>query len=105
MTKDALIRASRTALWSFIGLFGLSVIGFLQQIVEWANAGGAAAFPSVSVLGFAAISAAVSAVIGLVSFVANAAEDARGSDGILHAKARPLAQPKAGGGYPMPPEV
>lgn len=102
MTKDAFIRAARTALWSFIGLFGMSLVGFLQQVIEWANAGGEVAFPSVSVLGFAAISAAVSAIIGLVSFVANAAEDARGSDGLLHAKARPVGRPAAGGGYPTP---
>lgn len=63
-----------SALWTFVGLFGVTVAGFLAEIAEWAGANGAQPFPDVSVLGYAVISAVVAAVSGLVAFVVRTAQ-------------------------------
>lgn len=58
-----------TALFSFFTLFITSLIGFLNGIIEWANSEGTAGFPKLSTLGYAAASAAVAVVIGLVNMI------------------------------------
>lgn len=73
-TQDAFKAALWTVLFSFIGLFGASLIGWTGDVIEWANSEGAVAFPSLSVLGYAAVSAFGSAVIGLVNFVVRFAQ-------------------------------
>ena len=67
--SDEFKAAAWTALFSFVGLFGASLVGWMQQVVEWANAGSdVTVFPDVTVLGKAAVAAALSAVAGLVNF-------------------------------------
>ena len=58
-----------TALFSFIGLFSVTLLGWLQDVVVWASDSGVAEFPTLSVLGYGLVAAAASAAIGLVNFV------------------------------------
>lgn len=68
-TADAFKAAGWTFLFSFIALFLISSLGWLADVVSWASSSGASAFPDLSVLGYAAVSAVASAAIGLVNFV------------------------------------
>lgn len=77
--RAAVQRAWRSFLHSFLGLFLISLVGWMQSLVLWANGGEGAVFPHVSVLVKAGISAAAAAVIAVISLVHNAAEDATGS--------------------------
>lgn len=99
LTKDALIRGARTALWTFIAVFGVSLLGFINDVAGWAGASDKA-FPSVNPLGKAAIAALCAAASGFIGLVVNAVEDSRGANGVLGAKAKPDVEPAQGGGYP-----
>lgn len=66
--SNELKAAVSTAFFTFLGLFGMAVLGFIQQVIDWANAGGVTVFPDVSVLGKAAVSAGLAAAVGLVNF-------------------------------------
>lgn len=69
-TSDAWRAALWTALFAFIALFGLSLLGWLGNVVEWAqDKEGVVLFPDPSVLFKGLVSAAVAAIIGLVNFV------------------------------------
>lgn len=72
--RDALKSALWTVLFSFIALFGVSLIGWIGDVTEWASSSGQAAFPSLSVLGYAAVAAFASASIGLVNFAVRFAQ-------------------------------
>lgn len=72
---DPARRAIRTFVQSFVALFAVSVMGWLKLVVDWADAGGAEPFPGVSALGYAAIAAASSAAIAVVTYVQNLLED------------------------------
>lgn len=88
--KAPLKRAARTFAFSFIAVFGLSLIGWLNDVVQWANDMQAAnVFPDPSVLVKAAISAAAAAASGFVSFVVNLAEDVKGGPTLFGAKTEP----------------
>lgn len=68
--RNAIKAGLWTALFSFITLFGLALVGWLQDVMAWASEEGAgASFPDFTTLGYAAASAATSAVIGLVNGV------------------------------------
>lgn len=85
--KAPLKRAVRTAVFSFAAVFGLSLIGWLNDVVQWANDTDAAnVFPDPAVLVKAAVSAAAGAASGLVSFVVNLAEDLKGGTTLFGAK-------------------
>jgi len=63
---DWLRAAYRTAGQTFLGMFGLSLLGWLSQVAEWAgNTTGD--FPSVSPLGKAVVAAMVAASSGVVA--------------------------------------
>lgn len=66
-TADAFKAALWTALFSFLTLFGTSLLGWLSDVQEWAS-GSTEAFPDPSTLASAGIAAAVAAMIGLVNF-------------------------------------
>ena len=57
-----------TALFSFVTLFSVTLLGWLQDVVVWASDSGVAEFPTLSVLGYGAVSAVAAAMIGLVNF-------------------------------------
>lgn len=76
--KNALKAGLWTALFSFIGLFFLSAIGWVNKVAEWASSNGTAEFPDLSILAYAAVSAASAAVIGLFNAVVRAFQGATG---------------------------
>lgn len=68
--NPALKAALWTAFFSFVTLFGTSLIGWLQDVVDWASDDSAGiVFPDPGVLAKAGVSAVVSAMIGLVNFL------------------------------------
>lgn len=66
--SNELKAAVSTAIFTFIALFGASLIGWVQAVVDWSAAGGVDVFPDVSVLGKAAVAAAGAALTGLINF-------------------------------------
>lgn len=75
---DELRAALWTAAFTFAALFGTSVLGWVQAVIEWANSGGNVdVFPDVTVLGKAAVAAAGAAITGLLNWAVRAAQ-ARG---------------------------
>jgi len=98
-TKDSLIRAARTAVFTFIAVFGVSLLGFIADVATWAGSVDKT-FPSINPLGKAAVGALCAAASGLVGLIVNAAEDHRNSNGLFGAKAKPDFEPAVGGGYP-----
>ena len=76
--NDAMQRAYRTFWMAGVPLFLVSLMSWLQDVATWSTGGDDAVFPSVSVLGKAAISATVAALIALFSWIWNALEDKTG---------------------------
>lgn len=64
---NAVKAAWHTAWLSFVATFGLSLLGFLHDVQEWAGDAGNHSFPSVTPLG----KAVLAAVVALVSAVLN----------------------------------
>ena len=68
-TRPALM----TALWTFLGLFTVQVVGYLDDVSGWFRAFGtpeAGEFPDPSLLGEAFLSGVMAAMSGLTSFAA-----------------------------------
>lgn len=62
-----------TALWTFLGVFGSTLVGFLEAVAGWLSAFGtpeAGEFPDPSVVGKAFVAGVTAAFSGLVSFAA-----------------------------------
>ena len=51
----------------FVTLFITPLLGWLQKVYEWASSSGHAPLPSISVLGYAAAAALISALGGLLT--------------------------------------
>lgn len=69
-TNDAFRAACWTALFTFVALFGLSLLGWLNDVWEWAqDKEHIVLFPDPAVLLKAAVSATVAAITGLINFV------------------------------------
>lgn len=64
---DAVKAGAWTALWTFLGMFGLTVLGWLQGAASWASTNGHTPLPGLSVIGYGFVSAVVAAVAGFVS--------------------------------------
>lgn len=71
--SDALRRAIRTAVFTFVAIFALALTGVLGDLTEWANDGGN--FPNLDVLAKAAVAGFAAAASGLVTWIVNALED------------------------------
>lgn len=78
MTRDSAFRALRTFIISFFALWIPLLIGFLQELTNWANGHGRTPFPDMSALKYGAVSAACAAVIALINWLWNAIEDGLG---------------------------
>lgn len=79
MTRTDAIKAGLwTALFTFVALFGASLLGWISDVVEWAGESGTGTFPDVTVLGKAAIAAAGAALAGLVNVVVRLGQVATG---------------------------
>lgn len=77
--KDAIKAGLYTALWTFVALFGLSVVGWLNDVVEAASGDNASVvFGDPAVLVKAAVSAAAAAASGLVGTIVRLAQVATG---------------------------
>ena len=78
-TKNALKAGAFTALWTFVALFGLSAVGWLNDLLQWASADGATVvFPDPAVLVKAAVAAVAAAASGLVGTIVRLAQSATG---------------------------
>lgn len=77
--KDAVKAGLYTALWTFIAFFGLSLVGWLNDVLGWAGSDAAdLTFPDPTVLMKAAVSAAAAAASGLVGTIVRLAQVATG---------------------------
>jgi hypothetical protein len=77
--KSQAFRAGwRTFIQSFLGLFLISLIGWLQQVVTWATASDQV-FPNTDVLLKAAVTATAAAFIALIAFIQNKVENKAGA--------------------------
>jgi len=70
-----------TSLFTFVTLFGLSLVGWIGDLVVWASSNGIEAFPDLSTLGYAAVVAVASAASGFVNFVVRYAQAKTGLPG------------------------
>lgn len=78
-TKNAVKAGAYTALWTFIALFGLALVGWLNDVVQAASDDNATfVFGDPAVLVKAAVSAAAAAASGLVGTVVRLAQVAMG---------------------------
>lgn len=68
---DEIKAGLRTALFSFLTLFSISAIQWLNAVQTWVSEGGKDAFPGVSTLGTAVLAGIVGALIGLVTTMVN----------------------------------
>lgn len=66
--------AGWTSLFTFVALFGVTLLGWLQDVTVWASDSGVAEFPTLSVLGYGVIAAAAAAATGFVNFVVRFAQ-------------------------------
>jgi hypothetical protein len=77
--KDAIKAGLYTALWTFIALFGLSLVGWLNDLVQAASDENATiTFGDPAILVKAAVSAAAAAASGLVGTIVRLAQVATG---------------------------
>lgn len=67
-----------TALFTFITLFGTTLVGWLNDLIAWAAPGDEVPFPDPSALKGAAFSAIASAAAGLVNWLIRWAQDRTG---------------------------
>ncbi len=83
-TRDAVRAALFSALWAFLGIFGLALTGWLSDVIAWAgDVNNVVVFPDPRVLVKALVSAVASALIGLIAFVVRYAQ----SRGVIGGKA------------------
>lgn len=69
MTNPAVRAALRTSLFSFVGGFVPALLGWLNNVSQWASDHGSRPFPATSVIVYAAVAAVVAAVTGLINGV------------------------------------
>jgi hypothetical protein len=77
------VRSTLTVyLFSFVGLFGASLIGWVTQVADWASKHGADPFPSTSVLGYAFVAALTSGAPALVAGLVRSVQTATGTGNV-----------------------
>lgn len=81
-TRDALKAGGFTALWTFLSTFGLCLVGWLNDVADWATRGNVEImFPDPSLLVYGALAAAAGAGAGFVALVVRLAQAKLGSGG------------------------
>lgn len=86
MTRDSIKRAIRTAIVTALALWIPGLLGWLNELTEWARAEGSTPFPDAHGLAYLGVVAIVGAVVGLVQWLWNLIED-----GIGHGLLRTVA--------------
>jgi hypothetical protein len=75
-TRASIVNAIKagawTALFAFIVLFFVALVGFLTEVASWASSSGVDPLPDISTLGYAFVAAVASALIGLVNAIVRA---------------------------------
>lgn len=89
-TKNAIKAGAFTALWAFIALFGLSLVGWLNDVVDAASGtDGSIIYPDPTILAKAAVSAAAASLSGLVGTVVRLAQTAVGAGDVPQYQNKP----------------
>ena len=78
MTRDSLRRAIRTFLITTLALFVPGLLGWLNELTQWAGSEGQRPFPDGTSLAYLGVSAIVAGVVAVVNLLWNAVEDATG---------------------------
>lgn len=78
MQQDSVRRAIRTFIITTLALFVPGLLGWLNELTEWARAHGEVPFPDARGLAFLGVAAVVAGVVAVVNLVWNAVEDAAG---------------------------
>lgn len=78
MTRESVRRAIRTFLITTLALFVPGLLGWLNELTQWARAEGTAPFPDGTGLAYLGVSAIVAGVVAVVNLGWNAIEDATG---------------------------
>lgn len=78
MSRDAVRRAIRTFIITTLALFVPGLLGFLNDLTEWASSEGQRPFPDGHGLAYLAVSAIVAGVVAVINLLWNVVEDAAG---------------------------
>ena len=78
VSRDSILRAVRTFLITTLALFVPGLLGWLNELTEWARGEGSTPFPDGRGLAFLGVSAIVAGVVAVVNLLWNAIEDATG---------------------------
>lgn len=78
MTRDSIRRALRTFIITTVALFVPGLLGWLNDVTEWAAGNGERPFPDGHGLLFLLVSACVAGVVAVVNLLWNAIEDGAG---------------------------
>lgn len=78
MSRDTIRRAVRTFVITTLGLFVPGLLGWLNNVTEWAAGNGTSPFPDGHGLVYLGVSACVAGIVALVNLAWNALEDGIG---------------------------
>lgn len=78
MSRDSVRRAVRTFLITTLALFVPGLLGWLNELTQWAGSEGQRPFPDGTSLAYLGVSAIVAGVVAVVNLLWNAVEDATG---------------------------
>lgn len=78
MSRDTIRRAIRTFIITTLALFVPGLLGWLNDLTQWAAGEGSTPFPDAHGLVFLGVSAITAGVVALVNLGWNAVEDAAG---------------------------
>lgn len=78
MSKESVRRAVRTFLITTLALFVPGILGWLNEVTQWAAGEGSTPFPDGRGLAYLGVSAIVAGVVAVVNLLWNAVEDASG---------------------------
>ncbi len=82
--------------FSFLGIFGASLVGWVTQVADWASKHGADPFPSTSVLGYAFVAALTSGAPALVAVLVRGVQTVTGMGNVPQYQGLPQSvQPPA----------
>jgi hypothetical protein len=78
MTGESIRRALRTFVITTLALFVPGLLGWLNDLTQWARGEGSTPFPDAHGLAYLGVSAIVAGVVALINLAWNAIEDASG---------------------------